>query len=155
MESVTLIIIPVSISFVGILTSIVLCILLFIVPLYIYQSIEWDKLGSSTFINPTLVEDFKTLIKRIKKRAHGVYLRTTGSARRYYNKNFRIGPVIGGSNNTINDVVPHIITEETDSSGHRIVKHTFGTYEVLEIYDIFTKEECDHFFKWQIKRGYT
>jgi hypothetical protein len=153
MESMLIIVIPVSISFVGILTSIVLCILLFIVPLYIYESIEWDKLDSITFINPTLVEDFKTLIKRIKKRAHGVYLRTTGSARRYYNKHFHIGPVIGGSNNTINDVVPHIITEETDSSGHRIVKHTFGTYEVLEIYDIFTKEECDHFIQVANKKG--
>lgn len=138
MESVTLIIIPVSISFVDILTSITLLLIIFALARYIYTNISWKDFGNISFTHPRLIEDLKGL---------------THKAKGYIKPRFHIGPVIEESETINNDVVPHIITEETDSSGHRIVKHTFGTYEVLEIYDLFTKEECDHFIQVANKKG--
>ena len=138
MESVTLIVIPVSISFLDILTSITLLLIIVALAHYIYINVSWEYLGNISFTNTKLVEDFKGLFKKVKQ---------------YKKPQFHIGSIIKESETSNNDVVPHIITEETDSSGHRIVKHTFGTYEVLEIYDIFTKEECDHFIQVANKKG--
>jgi len=138
MESVTLIVIPVSISFVDILTSITLLLIIVALSHYIYTNVSWEHLGDISFTNATLVEDFKGVFRKVKQ---------------YKKPQFHIGPVIEESETSDSDIVPHIITEETDSSGNRIVKHTFGSYEVLEIYDIFTKEECDRMIHVANKKG--
>jgi hypothetical protein len=138
MESITLIVIPVSISFVDILTSITLVLIIVALAHYIYTNVSWENLGNISFTNAKLVEDFKGVFRKVKQ---------------YKKPQFHIGPIIEESETSNNDIVPHIITEETDSSGHRIVKHTFGSYEVLEIYDIFTKEECDRMIHLANKKG--
>lgn len=45
--------------------------------------------------------------------------------------------------NTAVTDMKHTVREYIRSSGHRVVEHTFNdSYILLEIYDIFTKEEC-------------
>ena len=43
----------------------------------------------------------------------------------------------------IDTVVTHVIREYTNSSGNRVIEHTFNdSYVILEIYDVLTKEDC-------------
>ena len=50
--------------------------------------------------------------------------------------------------------IKHTIRTYTRSSGHRVIEHTFNdSYVLLEIYDIFTKEECATMRKAAEKEG--
>ena len=114
-DPLTIIIIPINISMSGMLHGIILLLLIIALAAFIYDSIFLHDLTHMTaWKYPTLAQDVKDIAEKAKK--------------------YRLEPP---SWNVVRET-----TETTDTSGRRILKHAFGDYEILEIYDIFTKEEC-------------
>lgn len=106
---------------------------------YIYESAFFkDLLYTPLFMRPSMTKDVKSIVKRVNE--------YDATPRR---PAFKIGSIIEEED----DFVPHIITETTDSRGHRVVKHTFGTYEILEVYELFSPEECEHMIHIANKKG--
>jgi prolyl 4-hydroxylase len=67
------------------------------------------------------------------------------------NDDHRIGFTVG---ELVEEPIESAVTTEiTDSSGRRIIKHTFGDYELQEIYGIFTKDECDRMIALGKEKG--
>jgi prolyl 4-hydroxylase len=48
---------------------------------------------------------------------------------------------------------PYSMQEVFDIDGRRICRHKFGTYEIIEFYDVFTKEECNSIIEMGEKNG--
>ena len=140
--SLPIIVIPANMCLMSLLTVILHVTAIFALVSYIYDSALFKDI---LHIFPTtqrglsrdsVTDELKGLVKRPKD-----YEAPRPS--------FKIGSIIEEND----DLVSHLVTETTDSRGHRVVKHTFGTYEILEVYELFSPEECEHMIHIANKKG--